>query len=99
MSSVGRRGSARCGLTPTAWKPDRFCGLVILFKADNGEPLAILNDGVIQHLRVGATAGMMLDEDVRMGLVDRSLTLDKIIEERLLKIAQQELRKEGKLGL
>jgi len=27
------------------------------------------------------------------------LTLDKIIEERLLKIAQQELRKEGKLGL
>jgi hypothetical protein len=46
--------------------------LVILFKADNGEPLAILNDGVIQHLRVGATAGMMLDEDVRMGLVDRS---------------------------
>jgi hypothetical protein len=34
-----------------------------------------------------------------MGLVDRSLTLDKIIEERLLKIAQQELRKEGKLGL
>jgi len=73
--------------------------LVILFKADNGEPLAILNDGVIQHLRVGATAGMMLDEDVRIGLVDRSLTLDKIIEERLLKIAQQELRKEGKLGL
>jgi len=72
MSSVGRRGSARCGLTTTAWKPDRFCGLVILFKADNGEPLAILNDGVIQHLRVGATAGMMLDEDVRMGLVDRS---------------------------
>ena len=99
MSSVGRRGSARCGLTTTAWKPDRFCGLVILFKADNGEPLAILNDGVIQHLRVGATAGMMLDEDVRIGLVDRSLTLDKIIEERLLKIAQQELRKEGKLGL
>jgi len=80
-------------------EPDRFCGLVILFKADNGEPLAILNDGVIQHLRVGAIAGMMLDEDVRMGLVDRSLTLDKIIDERLLKIAQQELRKEGKLGL
>lgn len=42
---------------------------------------------------------VMLDEDVWMGLVDRSLTLDKIIDERLLKIAQQELRKEGKLGL
>jgi len=39
-------------------EPDRFCGLVILFKADNGEPLAILNDGVIQHLRVGASAGI-----------------------------------------
>jgi ornithine cyclodeaminase/alanine dehydrogenase-like protein (mu-crystallin family) len=39
-------------------EPDRFCGLVLLFKAENGEPLAILNDGVIQHLRVGATAAI-----------------------------------------
>ena len=39
-------------------EPDRFCGLILLFKADNGEPLAILNDGVIQHLRVGATAAI-----------------------------------------
>ncbi|MBI4525908.1 MAG: ornithine cyclodeaminase family protein [Deltaproteobacteria bacterium] len=38
--------------------PDRFCGLVLLFRCDNGEPLAILNDGVIQHLRVGATAAI-----------------------------------------
>lgn len=37
---------------------DRFCGLILLFQADNGEPLAILNDGVIQHLRVGATAAI-----------------------------------------
>ncbi len=41
---------------------------------------------------------VMLDEDVRAGLVDRSLTLDKIIDERILKLAQQELRKEGKLS-
>ena len=34
-------------------EPDRYCGLVLLFKTDNGEPLAILNDGVMQHLRVG----------------------------------------------
>ena len=39
-------------------EPDRYCGLVLLFNADNGEPLAILNDGVIQHLRVGATAAI-----------------------------------------
>jgi hypothetical protein len=34
---------------------------------------------------------------VRAGLVDRNLTLDKIIDERILKLAQQELRREGKL--
>ena len=39
-------------------EPDRYCGLVLLFKTDNGEPLAILNYGVIQHLRVGATAAI-----------------------------------------
>ena len=39
-------------------EPDRYCGLVLLFKTDNGEPLAILNDGVMQHLRVGATAAI-----------------------------------------
>jgi NitT/TauT family transport system substrate-binding protein len=41
---------------------------------------------------------VMLDEDVRAGLVDRNLTLDKIIDERVLKLAQQELRREGKLS-
>ena len=41
---------------------------------------------------------VMPDEDVRAGLVDRNLTVDKFIDERILKAAQQELRKEGKLG-
>jgi NitT/TauT family transport system substrate-binding protein len=41
---------------------------------------------------------VMIDEDVRAGLVDRNLTVDKVIDERILKVAQQELRKEGKLG-
>ena len=35
-----------------------YCGLVFLFSADNGEPLAIINDGIIQHVRVGAGAGL-----------------------------------------
>lgn len=36
----------------------KFCELVLLFSLENGEPLAIMNDGFIQHMRVGATAGL-----------------------------------------
>jgi len=45
------------------------------------------------------TAGLqqMLDEDIRAGLVDKSFTLDRVINDRILKIAQQELRAEGRL--
>ena len=39
-------------------RPSKFCGLILLFSLENGEPLAIMNDGFIQHLRVGATAGL-----------------------------------------
>jgi len=35
-----------------------YCGLVFLFSADTGEPLALINDGIIQHVRVGAGAGL-----------------------------------------
>jgi hypothetical protein len=46
-----------------------------------------------------ATAGLqqMLDEDIRAGLVDKSFTLDRVVNDRLLKIAQQELRAEGRI--
>ncbi len=37
---------------------DRYVGLVLLFSTDNGEPLAIFPDGVMQHIRVGATNGL-----------------------------------------
>ena len=40
---------------------------------------------------------LMLDEDKRNGLVDSKFTLDKVINDRILKMAQQELRAEGKL--
>jgi alanine dehydrogenase len=49
------------GKTRTVWhcvEPGRYCGLILLFSARNGEPIAILNDGYIQHLRVGATAAI-----------------------------------------
>jgi len=39
----------------------------------------------------------MLDEDIRAGLVDQKFTLDRVINDRILKQAQQELRNEGRL--
>lgn len=37
---------------------NRYVGLVLLFSTANGEPLAIFPDGVLQHMRVGATNGL-----------------------------------------
>jgi ornithine cyclodeaminase/alanine dehydrogenase-like protein (mu-crystallin family) len=36
----------------------RYVGLVLLFSSETGEPLAIMPDGVIQRMRVGATNGL-----------------------------------------
>jgi alanine dehydrogenase len=36
----------------------RYCGLVLLFSTENGEPLAIMPDGVMQRMRVGAANGL-----------------------------------------
>jgi alanine dehydrogenase len=36
----------------------RYVGLVLLFSCENGEPLAIMPDGMLQRLRVGATNGL-----------------------------------------
>jgi alanine dehydrogenase len=30
-------------------EPGTYCGLVFLMSTDNGEPLALMNDGIIQH--------------------------------------------------
>jgi alanine dehydrogenase len=38
--------------------PGTFCGLVLLYNCGNGEPLAIMNDGEMQHMRVGGAAGI-----------------------------------------
>jgi len=40
---------------------------------------------------------IMLDEDHRAGVVDKKFTLDRVINDRILKQAQQELRNEGRL--
>ena len=39
-------------------RPGLFCGLVLLFRVRNGELLAIMNDGHLQHMRVGADAAI-----------------------------------------
>lgn len=39
-------------------EPGLFCGLVFLLSTRTGEPLAILNDGVLQHMRVGADSAI-----------------------------------------
>jgi alanine dehydrogenase len=39
-------------------QPGTFCGLIMVFSSQNGEPLAMINDGVLQHMRVGGGAGI-----------------------------------------
>ena len=39
-------------------KPGLYCGLVMVFSTRDGRPLAMINDGVLQHMRVGAGAGI-----------------------------------------
>lgn len=39
-------------------RPGTFCGLIFLTDVHSGEPLALLNDGFIQLLRVGADGGI-----------------------------------------
>src|ERR1043166_6217124 len=35
-----------------------YCGLIFLLSTRNAEPLALMNDGYLQHMRVGACAGL-----------------------------------------
>jgi len=39
-------------------EPGRYCGFVILIDTTTGEIIGLLNDGILQHVRVGATAGV-----------------------------------------
>ena len=39
-------------------KPGLFCGLIFLTSTETGEPLAFINDGHLQHMRVGADGGI-----------------------------------------
>jgi NitT/TauT family transport system substrate-binding protein len=58
-----------------------------LFSPGYAVDLSVAHDGI----------QIMLDEDIRSGIVDKKFTLDKVIDDRILKQAQQELRNEGRL--
>jgi alanine dehydrogenase len=47
------------------WTEEKYCrepgtyfGLILLLSTRNGEPLAFINDGILQHMRVGGGAGL-----------------------------------------
>src|SRR6516162_2971428 len=58
-----------------------------LFSPGYAVDLSVAHDGI----------QIMLDEDIHSGLVDKKFTLDRVINDRILKQAQQELRNEGRL--
>jgi ABC-type nitrate/sulfonate/bicarbonate transport system substrate-binding protein len=58
-----------------------------LFSPGYAADLSVAHDGI----------QIMLDEDQRAGLVDKKFTLDRVIDNRILKQAQQELKSEGRL--
>jgi alanine dehydrogenase len=39
-------------------QPGLYGGLILVYRTDNGELVAIMNDGYLQHMRVGATAAL-----------------------------------------
>ena len=51
-------------------QPGLYCGLIFLTSIENAEPLAFINDGVLQHMRVGADGGIgvkyMSNEDAEV---------------------------------
>jgi len=40
------------------YRPGLYGGVILVFKTENAELVAIMNDGFIQHMRVGATAAL-----------------------------------------
>jgi len=65
--------------------PGTYCGLVFLFSTADGEPLAVINDGHLQHMRVGAAAGigaklLSRPESSHVGLVGSGGMAETLLE-------------------
>jgi ornithine cyclodeaminase/alanine dehydrogenase-like protein (mu-crystallin family) len=41
--------------------PGTYSGIILLYSTQNGEPLALINDGYLQHMRVGGGVGIGAD--------------------------------------
>ncbi|MDQ6618372.1 MAG: hypothetical protein M3Z31_01510, partial [Pseudomonadota bacterium] len=52
-----------------AGRPGLFCGLILLIETETGLPVALINDGVLQHLRVAADSAIGTDIMARPGPV------------------------------
>ncbi len=50
-----------------AGRPGLFCGLILLFEIETGVPVALINDGHLQHMRVAADAAIGADLMARSG--------------------------------
>lgn len=48
-------------------RPGLYCGLIMLFEAGTGAPAALIQDGYLQHMRVGGAAGIGTDLLARPG--------------------------------
>jgi ornithine cyclodeaminase/alanine dehydrogenase-like protein (mu-crystallin family) len=48
-------------------RPGLYCGLILLTAVETGEPLAIVNDGVLQHMRVGADGAIGVKHMAKSG--------------------------------
>jgi ABC-type nitrate/sulfonate/bicarbonate transport system substrate-binding protein len=67
--------------------PDLINRSYDLFSPGYAADLSVAQDGI----------QIMLDEDIRAGVVDKRFTLDRVVNDRILKQAQQELKNEGRL--
>jgi alanine dehydrogenase len=56
VSWPGEKGSQR--EDKHCIEPGTYCGLLFMFSARNGMPVALINDGYLQHMRVAAGAGL-----------------------------------------
>jgi len=79
-------------------RPGRYCGLVLLTRVEDGEPLAIIHDGWLQHLRVAAdsaigTALMARDDCRTLGMLGSGGMAHAHVESLL------EVRRFGRLRL
>ena len=54
-------------------EPGTYSGIILLYSIVNGEPLALMQDGYLQHVRVGAAAGIGVDLMARRDADDLGL--------------------------